>query len=119
MEELPAAGEDKNVEAKFENGVLNVHVPKSEKVKPKKIKLSKLKNGKKVSVRLKDALAKSPVAGAEVTLQGCGVDESATTDDKGRAVFPAVSPAKTGVIVVTATKDSQPIDRRPTIRCEP
>jgi HSP20 family protein len=37
MIQLPGAVEDDKVEAKFVNGVLNVHVPKSEKVKPKRI----------------------------------------------------------------------------------
>ncbi len=37
MLRLPGAAEEDKVEATFENGVLSVKVPKSEKVKPKKI----------------------------------------------------------------------------------
>ena len=37
MIRLPSAVEEDKVEAKFENGVLKVSVPKSEKVKPKRI----------------------------------------------------------------------------------
>ena len=37
MIQLPGAVAEEKVEAKFENGVLKVNVPKSEKVKPKKI----------------------------------------------------------------------------------
>lgn len=37
MIELPAAVDESKVEATFENGVLTIHIPKSEKVKPTKI----------------------------------------------------------------------------------
>ena len=37
MIQLPSRVEDEKVEAKFANGVLTVNVPKSEKVKPKRI----------------------------------------------------------------------------------
>jgi HSP20 family protein len=37
MIQLPDAVDEEKVDAKFENGVLTIHVPKSEKVKPKRI----------------------------------------------------------------------------------
>ncbi len=37
MVELPSAVEEEQIHAKFENGLLSVNVPKSEKVKPKRI----------------------------------------------------------------------------------
>jgi len=57
-----------------------------------------------IAVKVVEAGPNFPVAGAEVTLYGAGVDLVGTTDADGVATF-SVKPTEAGDILITATKD--------------
>ena len=57
-----------------------------------------------VTVKVVEAGPNFPVAGAEVTLYGAGVDLTGTTDADGMVKF-SVKPTEAGDILITATKD--------------
>ncbi len=75
-------------------------------VNPQIIRLSRITGrGQMVTVTVENSSSKNPVEDAQVTIFGCGVDETCVTNGRGAAVFRGVVPTDTGTIQVVVSKD--------------
>ena len=67
--------------------------------------------GKKIHVTVKNSATKRPVVEAQVTISGCGVNETQATNGKGKAFFRRVVPTVTGTMEVFVRKDGYTDER--------